>query len=234
RLVDSSALRKAIDTVYQAYLPKGTHPFIYLSLEILPQNVDVNVHPTKHEVHFLHEEAIIASVQGAIETKLLSANTSRTFFAQTLLPGAMDATKDPDDGDGGKTPASAAQVRECSKTAILHSAPYTLGTRQTTWRRTRPFASCMLVVVGPHFAGCSLNRTRVRLVLLSYISIGDDCCHEKPDGSETGSFARLYCLVDKTKHDVSTGTCMHVDIVMGTLTTEFGLCPNVIDVDLRE
>nr|KAG5687005.1 hypothetical protein BaRGS_003565 [Batillaria attramentaria] len=85
RLVDSSALRKAIDTVYQAYLPKGTHPFIYLSLEILPQNVDVNVHPTKHEVHFLHEEAIIASVQGAIETKLLSANTSRTFFAQSGL-----------------------------------------------------------------------------------------------------------------------------------------------------
>ena len=52
------------------------------SLEISPQNVDVNVHPTKHEVHFLHEEAIIASVQGAIESKLLSANNSRTFFAQ--------------------------------------------------------------------------------------------------------------------------------------------------------
>ncbi|XP_076460299.1 DNA mismatch repair protein Mlh1-like isoform X2 [Babylonia areolata] len=97
RLVDSSALRKAIDTVYQVYLPKGTHPYIYLSLEISPQNVDVNVHPTKHEVHFLHEESIISSVQAAIETRLLAANTSRTFFAQTLLPGTVGgSTKDDD------------------------------------------------------------------------------------------------------------------------------------------
>ena len=30
RLVESSALKKAIDAVYAAYLPKHTHPFIYL------------------------------------------------------------------------------------------------------------------------------------------------------------------------------------------------------------
>ena len=49
RLVDSSAIRKSLDAIYQAYLPKNSHPFIYLSLEIAPQNVDVNVHP-----HLLH------------------------------------------------------------------------------------------------------------------------------------------------------------------------------------
>lgn len=30
RLVESSALKKAIETVYAAYLPKNTHPFLYL------------------------------------------------------------------------------------------------------------------------------------------------------------------------------------------------------------
>lgn len=30
RLVDSSSLRKAIEMVYTAYLPKNTHPFLYL------------------------------------------------------------------------------------------------------------------------------------------------------------------------------------------------------------
>ncbi|KAG7246928.1 hypothetical protein CRUP_004214, partial [Coryphaenoides rupestris] len=63
RLVESSALKKAIETVYAAYLPKNTHPFLYLSLEIAPHNIDVNVHPTKHEVHFLHEDCIVESVQ---------------------------------------------------------------------------------------------------------------------------------------------------------------------------
>ncbi|KAM9601764.1 DNA mismatch repair protein Mlh1 [Trichechus inunguis] len=87
RLVESASLRKAIETVYAAYLPKNTHPFLYLSLEISPQNVDVNVHPTKHEVHFLHEDSILERVQQHIESKLLGSNSSRTYFTQTLLPG---------------------------------------------------------------------------------------------------------------------------------------------------
>ncbi|KAB0399943.1 hypothetical protein E2I00_012619 [Balaenoptera physalus] len=87
RLVESASLRKAIETVYAAYLPKNTHPFLYLSLEISPQNVDVNVHPTKHEVHFLHEDSILERVQQHIESRLLGSNASRTYFTQTLLPG---------------------------------------------------------------------------------------------------------------------------------------------------
>ncbi|KAA0718271.1 DNA mismatch repair protein [Triplophysa tibetana] len=87
RLVESSTLKKAIETVYTAYLPKNTHPFLYLSLEIAPANIDVNVHPTKHEVHFLHEDCIIESVQKHIESKLLGSNSSRMYFTQTLLPG---------------------------------------------------------------------------------------------------------------------------------------------------
>nr|QFU95811.1 mutL-like protein 1 transcript variant X1 [Carassius auratus red var. x Cyprinus carpio allotetraploid] len=92
RLVESSGLKKAIETVYTAYLPKNTHPFLYLSLEIAPQNIDVNVHPTKHEVHFLHEDSIIESVQKHIESKLLGSNSSRTYFTQTLLPGLSVST----------------------------------------------------------------------------------------------------------------------------------------------
>ncbi|XP_077125443.1 DNA mismatch repair protein Mlh1 isoform X1 [Ranitomeya variabilis] len=89
RLVESTALKKAIESVYASYLPKNTHPFLYLSLEIAPQNVDVNVHPTKHEVHFLHEESIIERVQQHIESKLLGSNSSRIYFTQTLLLGAL-------------------------------------------------------------------------------------------------------------------------------------------------
>ncbi|KAL7976830.1 hypothetical protein Chor_008779 [Crotalus horridus] len=86
RLVESTALRRAIETVYAAYLPKSTYPFLYISLEIAPQNVDVNVHPTKHEVHFLHEDSILERVQQHIECKLLGSNSSRMYFTQTLLP----------------------------------------------------------------------------------------------------------------------------------------------------
>ncbi|KAG7157546.1 DNA mismatch repair protein Mlh1-like [Homarus americanus] len=109
RLVESTALRKAIETVYASYLPKNSHPFLYLSLEIDPKNVDVNVHPTKHEVHFLHEDAIVEKVQQAVELKLLGCNTSRTFYTQALLPGANTvpavsekSSSDKDDGGGAE------------------------------------------------------------------------------------------------------------------------------------
>ncbi|KAJ3052664.1 DNA mismatch repair protein [Rhizophlyctis rosea] len=88
RSVDSSNLKRAIEGIYTTYLPKGTHPFVYMSLGLAPHNVDVNVHPTKQEVHFLNEDKVIGSVCAAIQNCLASANQSRTFYTQTFLPGA--------------------------------------------------------------------------------------------------------------------------------------------------
>ncbi|XP_008152325.2 DNA mismatch repair protein Mlh1 [Eptesicus fuscus] len=107
RLVESTSLKKAIETVYAAYLPKNTHPFLYLSLEISPQNVDVNVHPTKHEVHFLHEDSILERVQQHVESKLLGSNSSRTYFTQTLLPSLAGPSGEVVKSTTGVTPSSA-------------------------------------------------------------------------------------------------------------------------------
>ncbi|KAI9725249.1 MAG: DNA mismatch repair protein [Chrysothrix sp. TS-e1954] len=89
RAVESSAIKKAIEQTYSIFLPKGTHPFVYLSLEIDPQRVDVNVHPTKREVNFLNEDEIIESVCDEIRTRLGKVDTSRTFMTQSLLPGVQ-------------------------------------------------------------------------------------------------------------------------------------------------
>lgn len=88
RSVESTNIRKAIESTYSTFLPKGGHPFTYLSLEIDPQRVDVNVHPTKREVNFLNEDEIIDTICTSIRTKLATVDTSRTFTTQTLLPGA--------------------------------------------------------------------------------------------------------------------------------------------------
>lgn len=71
-----------MDQVYSTYLPKNTHPFVYISLELDPGTVDVNVHPTKHEVHFLNEDQIVDIIASAIEKKLLGTNNSRVFYTQ--------------------------------------------------------------------------------------------------------------------------------------------------------
>ncbi|KAK2627694.1 hypothetical protein QTJ16_002340 [Diplocarpon rosae] len=87
RSVDSSNIRKAIEQTYSSFLPKGGHPWTYLSLDIDPHRVDVNVHPTKREVNFLNEDEIIEKICLDIRTNLANVDTSRTFMTQTLLPG---------------------------------------------------------------------------------------------------------------------------------------------------
>ncbi|KAF4537238.1 DNA mismatch repair protein [Lasiodiplodia theobromae] len=92
RSVDSSAIKKAVEQTYSTFLPKGGHPFVYLSLDIDPQRVDVNVHPTKREVNFLNEDEIIEVICDEIRSSLGNVDTSRTFMTQSLLPGAKVPT----------------------------------------------------------------------------------------------------------------------------------------------
>lgn len=87
RSVESSSIKKAVDQTYAMFLPKGGKPFVYLSLEIEPNRVDVNVHPTKREVNFLNEDEIIEIVCSEIRTRLGKVDTSRTFMTQSLLGG---------------------------------------------------------------------------------------------------------------------------------------------------
>ncbi|ALC40898.1 Mlh1 [Drosophila busckii] len=90
RLVESAALKSVLDAVYATYLPRGQHPFIYMSLTLPPQNLDVNVHPTKHEVHFLYQDEIIERIKQQVEAQLLGSNATRSFYKQLKLPGASE------------------------------------------------------------------------------------------------------------------------------------------------
>lgn len=85
RLVVCDPLRRSIASIYATYLPKGHKPFIYLSMEIQPENLDVNVHPTKREVRFLNEDEIIEHISQGIDAHLSSLDTSRKFMTQQVL-----------------------------------------------------------------------------------------------------------------------------------------------------
>jgi DNA mismatch repair protein MLH1 len=89
RLVESTAIRRCIDAVYKDILPNHMQPFVYLALQLPPKNVDVNVHPTKREVHFLNEDRLLRALHGALQATLRSANQSRAFVCQTINPGDL-------------------------------------------------------------------------------------------------------------------------------------------------
>eukprot|EP00516_Mucochytrium_quahogii_P002307 CAMPEP_0203756436 /NCGR_PEP_ID=MMETSP0098-20131031/9728_1 /ASSEMBLY_ACC=CAM_ASM_000208 /TAXON_ID=96639 /ORGANISM=" , Strain NY0313808BC1" /LENGTH=728 /DNA_ID=CAMNT_0050648329 /DNA_START=464 /DNA_END=2647 /DNA_ORIENTATION=+ len=88
RLISCPTLKRSIETLYAEYLPKGSHPYVYLSLHLPPEHVDVNVHPTKREVHFLNEDEVVNAVTLAMREKMVGANTSRVFYTQQTITGA--------------------------------------------------------------------------------------------------------------------------------------------------
>lgn len=88
RLVECTALKRAMEVVYAATLPKASKPFIYMAITLPPEHVDVNVHPTKKEVSLLSQEVIIGKIQSLVESKLRNSNEARTFQEQTVEPSA--------------------------------------------------------------------------------------------------------------------------------------------------
>ncbi|KAM3161835.1 DNA mismatch repair protein [Lachancea thermotolerans] len=85
RLVTCDPLRRALYQTYSSHLAKGNRPFIYLNVTIRPELVDVNVHPTKREVRFLHDEEIIEQIASQLGDVLSNCDTSRSFKTTSIF-----------------------------------------------------------------------------------------------------------------------------------------------------
>ncbi|MFL7893071.1 MAG: DNA mismatch repair endonuclease MutL [Anaerolineales bacterium] len=78
RWVQDSALVAAVVQAYHTYLMVGRYPQTVLFVEMPPDMVDVNVHPTKAEVRFRERDQVFSAVQRA---------TRRALLAHTPVPG---------------------------------------------------------------------------------------------------------------------------------------------------
>ena len=70
RYIRSSYLNHAVLTAFEGLLPKDSHPFYVLFIEIAPESIDINVHPTKTEIKFEDEKTVYAIVRAAVKQSL--------------------------------------------------------------------------------------------------------------------------------------------------------------------
>lgn len=74
RWIKNHELARALIKGYQNVIPHGRYPLACISISIDPKNVDINIHPRKEEVKFMHpgviENAITLAVKEGLEKQL--------------------------------------------------------------------------------------------------------------------------------------------------------------------
>ena len=86
RFIRSGYLHHAVMTAYDDLLPKDTHPFYAITLDIDPARIDVNVHPTKQEIKFEDERIIYNYLKATIRHGLGRASIMPTIDFETDNP----------------------------------------------------------------------------------------------------------------------------------------------------
>lgn len=96
RWVSDRLLSAAISEAYRSVMPTGRYPVVVLRLTIPPEEVDVNVHPSKAEVRFRRSGEVFrrlsATVRRALasSTEIAPARLDRPVVDQFFFPSAGD------------------------------------------------------------------------------------------------------------------------------------------------
>ncbi len=85
RYIKSGYLHHAVMNAYDGLLPDGAQPSYFIYLQVPPNTIDINIHPTKTEIKFDDEHALYAILRSTIKHSL----------GQFNIAPALDFDRDP-------------------------------------------------------------------------------------------------------------------------------------------
>jgi len=85
RFIKSPYLHHAVMSAYDGLLNQGYHPSYFLYLEVPPNSIDINIHPTKTEVKFDNERDLYAIIRSTIKHSLGQYNVAPSPRKQERL-----------------------------------------------------------------------------------------------------------------------------------------------------
>ncbi|HSO18077.1 MAG TPA: DNA mismatch repair endonuclease MutL [Desulfosarcina sp.] len=98
RWVKDRVIQHALFAGYSGRLMKGQYPVAVLFIKVPFDQVDVNVHPTKHEIRFVHQKVVHDAVRDAVADALRRSDPTRwrpSDAAAAALPRATEAVFEP-------------------------------------------------------------------------------------------------------------------------------------------
>jgi DNA mismatch repair protein MutL len=96
RPVRDTNLAWALDTAYAGLIPPKTYPAAVLNIDLPPEEVDVNVHPTKSQVKFRNETAVKRAVTRAVSLALQKSLGGS--FVESVESGKWGVVRDTSPG----------------------------------------------------------------------------------------------------------------------------------------
>ncbi len=133
RFIKDAYLNHAISSAYGSLIEDKQHPFYILFLEVEPAKIDVNIHPTKHEVKFEDGRHVYTLLQSVIKKSLgayyvmptdtqlsntLSSTQSSNFVPSQLKTTQPDARFNPFEKSKPRTPTNWEKLDELLNTPV--------------------------------------------------------------------------------------------------------------------
>ncbi|HEY4235622.1 MAG TPA: DNA mismatch repair endonuclease MutL [Lacipirellulaceae bacterium] len=95
RAIRDRALQHALSEAYRGLMLTGRQPICFLRLDMPPELVDVNVHPSKQEVRFQDAGRLYSQLLGTLRTKFLTTDLT----ARGKSPANWPPTANANDGE---------------------------------------------------------------------------------------------------------------------------------------
>lgn len=86
RFIRDRVVQHAILQAYRNFMERGRYPVVVLFIRVPPGEVDVNVHPTKHEVRFREQGRVHDAIRAAVESVLRATPWIRSAPALEAAP----------------------------------------------------------------------------------------------------------------------------------------------------
>lgn len=131
RHIRDRALQHALGEAYRGLLMVGRHPICFLRLDMPPELVDVNVHPTKLEVRFTDSGRVYARLLQTLRHHFLTSDM--TMRVGPPEPGRVDDAHDqPAPSDAAGTPAWSSTAQMAHRQAVIDWAKNPRGAAPAT------------------------------------------------------------------------------------------------------
>lgn len=190
RYIKSKIIYKAIEDGYKTFTMAHKYPFVCLNIQVEPELLDVNVHPTKMEIRFRNEKELY---------ELLESGVKETLTHREMIPKAElgKPKKEAKPVLPGKMPEPFEQVRREEKTSDTEKKNFvseeTASAAGDGKRVSSKPEAKKTVSAGINYND-DLNRKEIKQMTLNETSLLNE--EARPDRKVIGQLFKTYWLIE--------------------------------------